>query len=45
MTRNLFYVACSRPKQRLAVIDLNPRSDLTLNKMREWFGADNVVPI
>jgi DNA helicase-2/ATP-dependent DNA helicase PcrA len=43
MTRNLFYVACSRPKQKLAVIDLNPRSEAKLDKMRAWFGKDNVV--
>ena len=42
-TRNLFYVSCSRPKRRLAVIDLNPASDQKTEKMKGWFGPENVM--
>ncbi|MBB3147510.1 DNA helicase-2/ATP-dependent DNA helicase PcrA [Phyllobacterium trifolii] len=44
-TRNLFYVSCSRPKRRLAVIDLNPPSDAKTEKMKTWFGPDNVIMV
>lgn len=42
-TRNLFYVSCSRPKRRLAVIDLTPASDHKTEKMKGWFGPENVM--
>lgn len=44
-TRNLFYVCCSRPKKRLAVIDLGGRSEAKLKTVRKMFGADNVVTV
>ena len=44
-TRNLFYVCCSRPKKRLAIVDLGGRGDTKLETVRTMFGADNVVTI
>lgn len=40
--RNLFYVACSRPKRRLALLFTQELTDQALNTLREWFGADTV---
>lgn len=40
--RNLFYVACSRPKKRLAVLFTQQLSDASLGRLENWFGADNV---
>ena len=40
--RNLFYVACSRPKKRLAVLFTQQLSDASLNRLKIWFGGDNV---
>lgn len=40
--RNLFYVACSRPKKRLAVLFTQVLSDEALETVRYWFGADNL---
>jgi DNA helicase-2/ATP-dependent DNA helicase PcrA len=40
--RNLFYVACSRPRKRLAILFTQKLSDAALNKLSEWFGPDNV---
>jgi len=44
-TRNLFYVCCSRPKKRLAVIDLGGREPAKLQNVRRLFGAENVLTI
>jgi DNA helicase II / ATP-dependent DNA helicase PcrA len=45
-TRNLFYVCCSRPKKRLAIIDLGARdSAKKIENVRKLFGVDNVVTI
>lgn len=44
-TRNLFYVECSRAKENLVVLSLSPMGELALNKVREWFGGDNVIKI
>lgn len=44
-SRNLFYVACSRPKRRLAVLftqALSPGALVTVNK---WFGAKNIFSL
>lgn len=43
--RNLFYVACSRPKVRLALLFTQLLSPNALGKLTEWFGAENVVPL
>lgn len=40
--RNLFYVTCSRPKKRLAVLFTQRLSDAALQTVNDWFGADTV---
>ncbi len=44
-TRNLFYVECSRAKENLVVLSLSEMNDVALEKIKNWFGSDNVVPI
>lgn len=43
--RNLFYVACSRPKTRLALLFTQKLSDKALNTLRAWFGAGAIHPL
>jgi DNA helicase-2/ATP-dependent DNA helicase PcrA len=43
--RNLFYVACSRPKVRLALLFTQLLSAQALGTLSEWFGEENVVPL
>ncbi|SOY57735.1 conserved hypothetical protein [Cupriavidus taiwanensis] len=43
--RNLFYVACSRPKRRLALLFTQLLSDVSLAKATELFGNDNVIAL
>lgn len=43
--RNLFYVACSRPKVRLALLFTQILSTNAMAKLNEWFGAENVVAL
>lgn len=38
--RNLFYVACSRPKTRLAILFTQALSENALATIHNWFGAD-----
>jgi DNA helicase-2/ATP-dependent DNA helicase PcrA len=38
--RNLFYVACSRPKRRLALLFTQELSDKAIDTLSQWFGAD-----
>jgi DNA helicase-2/ATP-dependent DNA helicase PcrA len=40
--RNLFYVACSRPKKRLAVLFTQKLSDRALVRLTKLFGKENV---
>ena len=40
--RNLFYVACSRPKKRLAILFTQELSQAALNQLAALFGAGNV---
>jgi len=40
--RNLFYVACSRPKRRLAVLFTQQLSPAALSTLQQWFGATNI---
>jgi DNA helicase-2/ATP-dependent DNA helicase PcrA len=40
--RNLFYVACSRPKKRLALLFTQKLSDIALETIEGWAGAENV---
>ena len=43
--RNLFYVACSRPKIRLALLFTQVLSANAMAQLRAWFGADNIVAL
>lgn len=38
--RNLFYVTCSRPKKRLAVLFTQRLSDKAMQTVRNWFGQE-----
>ena len=40
--RNLFYVTCSRPKKRLAVLFTQELSAPALQTVTDWFGADTI---
>lgn len=41
-SQKIFYVCCTRSKERLAVYFHNPSSEV-LTKATEWFGAENVI--
>ncbi|RZT46458.1 DNA helicase-2/ATP-dependent DNA helicase PcrA [Sphingomonas sp. BK036] len=43
--RNLFYVACSRPKRRLALLFTQVLSQAALAKVLDLFGAENVIAL
>lgn len=43
--RNLFYVACSRPKVRLALLFTQFLSPNAMAKLTDWFSAENVVAL
>lgn len=43
--RNLFYVACSRPKVRLALLFTQLLTSNALKELIELFGADNVLAL
>lgn len=43
--RNLFYVVCSRPKRRLALLFTQELSQAALRTLGRWFGADKIQPI
>jgi len=43
--RNLFYVACSRPKVRLALLFTQLLSPNALAQITSWFGADQVFEL
>ena len=40
--RNLFYVTCSRPKNRLALLFTQALSDQALDTISSWFGEDAI---
>ncbi|MCM3709023.1 UvrD-helicase domain-containing protein [Sporosarcina luteola] len=40
--RNLFYVACSRPKKRLALVFTQELSDSAIVTLTNWFGQDSL---
>jgi len=40
--RNLFYVACSRPKTRLALLFTQQLSPQALATLESWFGTDSI---
>ena len=41
--RNLFYVACSRPKTNLALLFTQELTARALRTLEEWFGAENIT--
>lgn len=41
-TRNLFYVACSRPKTRLAVLFTQQLSGAAMKTIEKWFGPSSL---
>lgn len=43
--RNLFYVACSRPKQRLALLFTQRLSTQALATLSSWFGPSAIVSL
>jgi DNA helicase-2/ATP-dependent DNA helicase PcrA len=43
--RNLFYVACSRPKRRLALLFTQEVSNQALLTLRSWFGENSIVAL
>lgn len=43
--RNLFYVACSRPKVRLALLFTQVLSQNAKARLTAWFGAHNIVAL
>lgn len=43
--RNLFYVACSRPKIRLAMLFTQILSADAMAKLTAWFGAANIIAL
>ncbi len=43
--RNLFYVTCSRPRKRLAVLFTQLLSAPALQTVTDWFGADSVESV
>lgn len=43
--RNLFYVACSRPKTRLALLFTQKLSDTALATLTQWFGAKAITSL
>ena len=42
--RNLFYVACSRPKERLALLFTQLLSSEAIQTLKNWFGESNLRP-
>ena len=40
--RNLFYVTCSRPKTRLALLFTQQLSAPAMQTVKDWFGADTI---
>lgn len=43
--RNLFYVVCSRPKKRLALLFTQELSPDAMTTLAKWFGASVIYPI
>lgn len=41
-TQKIFYVCCTRSKEKLAVFYHNPNAAV-ITKAKEWFGVDNVI--
>lgn len=43
--RNLFYVTCSRPQKRLAVLFTQELSNGAIATLKNWFGEDSLEPL
>lgn len=43
--RNLFYVACSRPKKRLCLLFTQELSAIAIATLENWFGNDNIQAV
>ncbi len=43
--RNLFYVACSRPKVRLALLFTQELSPNAMRQITAWFGRENIIAL
>ena len=43
--RNLFYVCCSRPKKKLAILFTQELSSNALETLTIWFGGENIQPL
>ena len=43
--RNLFYVACSRPKRRLALLFTQQLTPAAISTLGRWFGQETVQPL
>lgn len=43
--RNLFYVACSRPKKRLALLFTQKLSNSAISSLESWFEKENVMAL
>ena len=43
--RNLFYVVCSRPMKRLALLFTQKLSDNAIQTLINWFGEDSIHPL
>jgi len=43
-TQKIFYVCCTRSKERLVVFYKNP-TPRTIAKAKDWFGVNNVVQV
>ncbi|MDQ1771018.1 AAA family ATPase [Labilibaculum sp. A4] len=43
-TQKIFYVCCTRAKEKLAVYYHNPSTEI-IDQAKEWFGVDNVIPL
>ena len=43
--RNLFYGACSRPKQRLALLFTQRLSAAAVGTLEQWFSAESIQAI
>lgn len=43
--RNLFYVACSRPRRRLALLFTQQLSAAAMGTLEHWFGSQSIVSL
>ena len=43
--RNLFYVACSRPKERLCLLFTQRLNNDAIATLENWFGTDNICAL